>query len=82
MRHSHSVAKGPTLIEKMEARLLRACRRYVRMQNELTPRDRIILRGRIRGMAEMLVIFTGPWEFSERDMIAALEEEFMERARE
>ena len=78
---------GPSIREQMEARLLKACRRYVslneaplnRLGDELTITR---LRWKIRGMAEMIVIMTGPYEFSERDMITVLEKEFMGRARE
>lgn len=66
----------------MEARLLKACRRYVWMQTDRkSSRDIEMQRGIIRGMATQLILFCGPWNKSERDMIVALEKEFMAKAR-
>ena len=80
----HSVARGPSLISRLEQSLLEHCRRYLEMKKipfGEEPSVRVDTeRGVIRGLAMAVATIRVPYENQGR-AIKAIEKEFITKAR-
>lgn len=80
MLNSHSTAKGPTIFQRLERNMIRACRRYLNMKADGSDMEVAIQRGIVRGMASQLALFVGPWEDT-LDTTATVEKYYMGKTR-